>query len=391
MRSTKLKTAVEMGKSTFSEWSEDKASRLAAAIAYYAVFSLGPLLIIAIAIIGLVYGQEAAQGKIAEQMKGLFGESGAEGIQTMVEAARKPREGVIATIISVIVLMFTAGGLFIQLQDALNTIWEVAPKPGRGIMTMIRQRFLSFSLVLGLGFLLLVSLIVSAGLSAFGDFFVGLLPGLEYLMKGLHFIISFGVIMLLFAMIYKFLPDVKITWGDVWIGAAATALLFTIGKFFIGMYLGHSSTASAYGAVGSLVVLMLWNYYSAMIFLLGAEFTQVYANKYGSRMVPSEEAIPLTEEMRAEQGIPHAKDKKAAATGRKEEAPQPFKERTRTGKYADEVQGLDRSISSRYTAALFYFIYYLIVSSFKDRKTVTEEKQKEEKQRTDIKEKQAVK
>lgn len=390
MKSMKLKTVVEMGKTTFSEWSEDKATRLAAAIAYYAVFSLGPLLIIAIAIIGFVYGQEIAQGKIVEQMRGLFGENGAEAIQTMVEAARKPSAGIIATIISVIILMFTASGLFIQLQDALNTIWEVAPKPGLGIMATIRQRFLSFSLVLGIGFLLLVSLLISAGLSAFGEFFVGLLPSLEYVMKVLHFFISFGVVTLLFAMIYKFLPDVKITWGDVWIGAAATALLFTIGKFFIGMYLGRSSTASAYGAVGSLVVLMLWNYYSAMIFLMGAEFTQVYANKYGSRMVPSETAIPLTGEMRAEQGIPHTRDKRiAAAAERREEAPQPFKDRTRAG--AAGARHPDKSIASHYTATLLYFIYYLIASSFKDRKTVTEEKHKEEKRRTDIKEKQTVK
>lgn len=391
MRSKRLKTVVEMGKATFSEWSEDKAARLAAAIAYYAVFSLGPLLIIAIAIIGFVYGQEAAQGKIAEQMQGLFGQNGAEAIQTMAEAARKPSAGIIATIISVIVLMFTASGLFIQLQDSLNTIWEVTPKPGRGIMTTIRQRFLSFSLVLGIGFLLLVSLLISAGLSAFGDFFVGLLPGLEYVMKVLHFFISFGVITLLFAMIYKFLPDVKITWDDVWIGAAATALLFTIGKFFIGMYLGRSSTASAYGAVGSLVVLMLWNYYSAMIFLMGAEFTQIYANKYGSRMVPSEGAIPLTEEMRAEQGIPHTRERVAAATGRKEETLQPWKDRTRTGTYATGTKHPDKSIASHYTVTLFYFIYYLVTNSLKDHKTVTEEKQKEEKQRTDIKEKQIVK
>ncbi len=377
MKSIQLKTVVEVGKATFSEWSEDKAPRLAAAMAYYAVFSLAPLLIIVMAIIGLVYGQEAAQGKIAEQMQGLVGENGAQAVQTMVEAARKPRAGIIATVASVIVLIFSAGSFFVQLQDSLNTIWEVAPKPGRSIMTMIRQRFLSFSLVLGIGLLLLVSLIISAGLSAFGGFLVSLMPGLEYLMKALNFLISFGVITFLFAMIYKYLPDVKIVWGDVWIGAIATSLLFTIGKSLIGIYLGRSSTASAYGAVGSLVVLLLWDYYSIMIFLMGAEFTQVYTNKYGSRMVPSKEAIPLTEEMRAEQGIPHTKEDKVAAASREREPARPFQDVYRTGRYTVGAHLSEKPRSGRYAMALFSFIFYLIMSSFKDHEAETKEKQGE--------------
>ena len=285
-------------KETFSEWSEDKASRLAAALAYYTIFSIAPLLIIAIAVAGLAFGQEAARGQLDRQIQGLVGQQSAELIQTMVESASKPTSGIIATVIAIATILFGASGLFGQLQDALNTIWEVEPKPGRGILGIIKDRFLSFTMVLGIGFLLLVSLVLSALLSALDPYLTDLLPGSIYLLQILNFVISFGVITLLFAMIYKILPDVKIAWSDVWIGAAVTSLLFALGKFLIGLYLGNSSAGSAYGAAGSLVILLLWIYYSAQILLFGAEFTQVYAKKYGSWAASQRKPAPFQRKLK---------------------------------------------------------------------------------------------
>ncbi|AFZ18339.1 YihY/virulence factor BrkB family protein [Allocoleopsis franciscana] len=302
----KPKVIVELLKETFKEWQEDKASRLAAALAYYTAFSIAPLLIIAIAIAALVFGEEAARGGIEDQLRGLIGQQGAEAIEEMIKNSSKPAEGTIATIISVGFLLFGASGVFAQLQDSLNTIWEVAPKPGRGVMGFIKDRFLSFSMVLGIGFLLLVSLVLSAVLAGLNNILGGMMPGLSFLWEILNFLISFGVITLLFALIYRVLPDAKIAWGDVWFGAIITALLFTIGKTLIGLYLGNSSVGSTYGAAGSFVVLLLWVNYSAQILFFGAELTQVYANKYGSHIVPTENAVRLTEEDRVQQGIPHS-------------------------------------------------------------------------------------
>jgi membrane protein len=306
-----LKSMVELLKATIADWQEDKASRLAAALAYYTVFSLAPLLVIVIAIAGLVFGPEAARDQIDNQLQSLLGRDGAEAAQTMIASANKPTTGIIASIINIAILLFGASGVFAQLQDALNTVWEVAPKPGQGIISVIRSRFLSFSMVLGIGFLLLVSLVLSAGLAAVGAYLSHLLPGLDFLWQIVNFVISFGVITLLFAMIYKILPDAKIAWGDVWIGAAITALLFTIGKFLIGLYLGNASVGSAYGAAGSLVVLLIWVYYSAQILFFGAEFTQVYATKYGSRIVPAKNAVAVTEEAQAQQGMTRTEDLEA--------------------------------------------------------------------------------
>lgn len=303
-----LKAFLALLKATWTEWNEDKASRLAAALAYYTVFSLAPLLIIVIAIAGLVFGHDAAQGRIVEQIEGLVGGDGADAIQAMLENANQPAAGVTATVIGVVTLLFGATGVFIQLQDALNTIWEVAPKPGQGIVNFLRNRFLSFSMVLGIGFLLLVSLVLSAVLAAIGTYFNHLLPGLTSLWQAINFVVSFGVITLLFGMIYRILPDVKIAWGDVWIGAAVTSLLFTIGRLLIGIYLGSSAIDSAYGAAGSFVVILVWVYYSAQILLFGAEFTQVYAKQYGSRIRPASNAIPATDEALAKQGMPRKQD-----------------------------------------------------------------------------------
>ncbi len=220
-----------------------------------------------------------------------------------------PASGIIATVIGLITLLLGAAGVFGQLQDALDTVWEVAPKPGQGIMAIIRQRFISFTMVLGIGFLLLVSLVISAAVSAVGSVISTSVPQSEFVLQAVNFAISFAVIMLLFALIYKVLPDAAIGWRDVWMGAAVTALLFTIGKLLIGLYLGSSSVGSAYGAAGSFVVLLIWIYYSAQILLFGAEFTQVYARTYGSRILPSRNAVKLSEADRVQQGIPHRKPK----------------------------------------------------------------------------------
>jgi len=307
-------------KETFREWSEDKAVRLAAALAYYTVVALAPLLIIILAIAGLFFGRDAAQGQIVAQINSLVGEQSGEAIQGIIANASQPKSGIIASIFGIAALLFGASGVFGELQEGLNTVWEVQPKPGRGIIGIIKDRFLSLTMVFGVGFLLLVSLVLSAGLSALGEYLKGLLPLPEVVLQGLNFIISFVVISLLFAMLFKVLPDAKIAWNDVWTGAVITALLFTVGKFLLGLYIGRSSVGSAYGAAGSLIVILIWIYYSSQILFLGAEFTKVYANKYGSLIQPDEDAIAVTEEVRAQQGMPH---KERAGKTTKKELSQP--------------------------------------------------------------------
>jgi len=305
----RIKTIISLLRETFTEWNEDKASRLAAALAYYTVFSLAPVLIIAIAIAGAVFGEEAARGEIVTQIQGLVGRDGAKFIETAIEGANKPRAGTIASLISIAVLLFGASGLFAQLQDSLNTIWEVQPKPGRGLIGILRDRFLSFTMVLGVGFLLLVSLVLSAGLSALVNFLGSLLPAIGALLQLANFVLSFAVTTLLFGLIYKVLPDVKIAWSDVWSGAIVTSLLFSIGRFALGLYLGNSSFGSTYGAAGSVVIILVWVYYAAQILFFGAEFTQVYARRYGSRIVPAKNAMPLTEANRNQQGMRTDRDR----------------------------------------------------------------------------------
>lgn len=288
---------------TFKEWSEDKASRLAAALAYYTIFSIAPLLIIVIAIAGAVFGDEAARGEIVRQIQGLVGKDGAEFIQIAIKNANKPQTGTIASLISIVLLLLGATGLFTELQDALNTIWEVQPKPGRGVKNMVRQRFLSFAMVLGIGFLLLVSLVISAALAALVAYFSNLLPGVDFLWQIVSFILSFSITTVLFGLIFKVLPDVKITWKDVLIGAILTSLLFSIGRFLLGQYLGNSSFGSTYGAAGSLVVIIAWVYYAAQILFFGAEFTQVYSRRHGSGITPTKNAIPLAKNTPAQQDL----------------------------------------------------------------------------------------
>ena len=303
----------ELLKQAGSEWLEDKAPRLGAALAYYTALSIAPLLVIAIFIAGMVFGKEAAQGYLLDQLRSMVGAQGGQAIETMIAQSDRPRTGFIAAVVSVITLLAGAVGVVGQIQDALDTIWEVAPKPGRGVIGFIKDRMLSLAMVLGFGFLLLVSLVLSTVLTAMASFFVGLMPAVAPVMEAANFVISLGVTALLFAMIFKLIPDAKIAWSDVWIGAGLTALLFTLGKFLLGLYLGRSGVTSTYGAAGSFVALLVWVYYSAQLVFFGAEFTKAYANRFGSRIVPSRNAVPLTEEARAEQGIPRTKDIEAEA------------------------------------------------------------------------------
>jgi membrane protein len=271
-------------KETFSEWKEDNAARLGAALAFYSVFSMAPLLIIVISISGLVFGQDAVQGRVVEQIGGLIGTDAARSVEAIIQNARKPATGIIAGTAGILTLLLGAAGVFVQLQDALNVIWDVPPSAGRTVAEQLRDRFLSFALVLGSGFLLLVSLVVSAGLAALNDSLARLAPVSGQFLEVAHVLVSYAVITLLFAMIFKVLPDARIAWSDVWVGAAITSLLFTIGKLLIGVYLGKSAIMSTYGAAASIVIMLVWVYYSAQVLFLGAEFTQVYANRFGSRI-----------------------------------------------------------------------------------------------------------
>lgn len=294
----------EMLKMTYTDWSEDKAPTLGAALAYYTVFSIAPLLVITIAVATMVFDEKTVRSQIDQYVSGLMGEAGQKGVAAMVAGAEKQEDhGIVATIISVVALVFGATGVFGQLKLALNTIWEVEPKPAAGIWGYIRERFLSFAMVLVIGFLLLVSLVLSTVLHTLEENFRSLIPLPDWSTQMVDSAISFVVITLLFAAMFKFLPDVKIRWRDVWLGAAATALLFVIGKFLLGLYLGRASFESTYGAIGSVLVILLWAYYAAQILFFGAEFTQVYAKSYGSRIEPASNARPVGEESRIRQGM----------------------------------------------------------------------------------------
>ena len=291
----KPKEAFSLLKTTVFEWLDDQAPMLGAALAYYTVFSLAPLLIISIAIAGLVFGGEAAQGQIFDQLRGLLGDASGKAMEEIVQSASaEPKTGVIATVIGFVTLLFGASGVFGQLQASLNIIWGVQPKPGRGILGIIRDRVLSFGFILVVGFLLLVSLLLTAAIAFVGKQFEAMVPGTEALIQLLNSILSLAVITLLFGMMFKILPDANIAWRDVWVGAFLTALLFTLGKFALGFYLGRSGVASSYGAAGSLIVLLVWVYYSSQIVFFGAEFTQVYANRFGSHVTPSSNAIAVS-------------------------------------------------------------------------------------------------
>jgi membrane protein len=275
---------IRVVKEAVKDWSDDNAPRLGAALSYYTIFSIAPLLLISIAVAGLVFGREAAQGRIVAQIQGLVGMGAAEGIQAMLDNARKPGEGVLAAVFGAVALLFGAGGAFNELRGALDVIWEIPPRKGGGIQALMRERLASFGMVLVVGFLLLVSLVVSAAISLLEV--KGTFPGSGVVLQVVNNAISVAVITVLFALIFKYLPDAHppVAWKDIWIGALITSVLFTLGKFAIGLYLGRSGVASAYGAAGSLVLLLVWVYYSAQILFFGAELTQVYARRHGSRL-----------------------------------------------------------------------------------------------------------
>ena len=271
---------------TFSEWQEDKASRIAAALAYYTVFSISPLLVIAIAIAGAFFGQETAQDQITEQLTQLVGEDGVKPILVGLKNISQPEIRGLASWISIGVLLIGASGIFAQLQDALNTVWNVKPQPGQGILPFLRRRISSFFMVLAIGFLLILSLILSTVVSTLSRYRVDFLPGSAVLWENIDFVISLGLITFLFCLMFKYVPDAKIAWKDVVVGSVITALLFIFGKFLLGLYISRGSLGSAYGAAGSLIVFLAWVYYSAQIILLGAEFTHVYTRMYGSKIRP---------------------------------------------------------------------------------------------------------
>ncbi len=263
-------------------WVDDYAPSMGAALAYYTLFSVAPLLLIVVSIAGLAFGQDAARGEIVAQLQGLMGDAAATALENLLASVSRPAEGILSALIGVVVLLVGATTVFAELQDALDRIWRAPARPKGGVWRLLRARVLSFGLILGVGFLLIASLAVSAGLAALGKWWAPIFGGWDVLAQGVNFGISFGLITVIFALIYKIMPRVHIQWHDVWIGAAVTALLFTIGKFLIGLYIGRSGVTSGFGAAGSLVVLLLWVYYSAQIFLLGAEFTWAYAHAFGS-------------------------------------------------------------------------------------------------------------
>jgi membrane protein len=259
---------------TIQSWWNDHALRLAAALSYYITFSLAPLLLIVIAVAGLLMGNDSARNAILQQARTLIGNSGADALAEMMKGAHKPATSVVAGVVGVITLLLGATGVVGQLQDALNTVWHVKPRPGRGIRGIIRSRFVSFAMVLGIGFLLLVSLVISAALESLGGYFWH--GETQFIIEVLHFLLSTALITVLFAMMFKFLPDVRLKWRNIWFGALVTSLLFSLGKTLTAIYIAKSSIASSYGAAGSLVIILTWVYYSSASFLLGAEFTQAF-------------------------------------------------------------------------------------------------------------------
>ena len=280
-------------KETVNDWLDDGAMSLAAALAYYSLLSLAPLLVISVAVAGLVFGHDAARGQVAGELGGVVGAEAAQGIQSVVASAQSPVSGVLSTIVGVVTLFIGASGVFGELQSSLNSIWEVKRKPGRGIWGEVKDRFWSFTMVLGVAFLLLVSLLLNSVLSALGATFSQLLPGGELVWQALNALFSLAVITGLFALIFKYVPDAEVRWRDVWLGAAVTAALFTIGKLLLGLYLGKAAIGSSYGAAGSLIALVVWVYYAAQILLLGAEFTQVQARRSGREIRPARDALAV--------------------------------------------------------------------------------------------------
>jgi membrane protein len=303
-----LKSIWPLIKESVSQWSEDYAPSMGAALAYYTIFSIAPLLVIAIAVAGFFFGADAARGEIFAQLRGMLGDDGAAAIQGLVASASETGKGTVAAVVGVITLLLGATTVFGELQSDLDRIWD-APKPEKaGLWGLIHGRMLSFGMILGIGFLLLVSLVVSAALSALSHFWDSWFEDWEFVLQAINFVVGFGIVTGLFAMIYKLLPRCHIAWKDVWVGAAVTSLLFSVGKLLIGLYLGKSSVTSGFGAAGSLVIVLLWVYYSAQIFLLGAEFTKTYAYSHGTRREHEKPKAKAGHPRKSAQGADKAED-----------------------------------------------------------------------------------
>ncbi len=278
-----LKMLWSLLRQTMSAWSEHEAPRQGAALAFYTILSLAPLVILVISMVAFVFGHTEAENQLLSQVESMVGQQGSDTVKEMLKQAQKPASGIVASIIGIITLLIGASGVFGELQSALNKIWNVRTANGSGAWGVIQERFFSFGMVLAVGFLLLVSLVISTALAAVGKFFGGALPMPEFVLGAMNFIISLGGTVVLFALMFRFVPSTKIAWSTVWRGAAVTGLLFTVGKLLIGLYLGKAAVGSAYGAAGSLVVVIVWVYYSAMIFLFGAEFTRVLETSGGDK------------------------------------------------------------------------------------------------------------
>lgn len=288
-----ISPAVKLFKQTVINWHADNAMRLSAALSYYAVFSLAPILLISISVAGLIFGEDAARGAIEGQLDQSIGSESALAVQEMIESAKRGGNSILMTVVGFLILLFTASGVFAQLKDAMNIVWEVRPDPKHGFWNIVRARLLSFSMVITVAFLLLISLVLSATLAATTDWLGSTLSVPDFVWQIIAFIFSTVVITFLFAMIFKILPDAKVAWKDVWLGALLTSLSFSGGKFLLALYLGREETASAYGAAGAFILILLWIYYTVNILLFGAEFTKVYAESNNRRIEPSEAGVSL--------------------------------------------------------------------------------------------------
>jgi membrane protein len=306
-----VKSYLALARTTLDDWLEDNALRLGASLAFYTLWSIGPLLLVVTSVASVAFGREAAEGRVVESLRALIGDAGAASIQEAIVHANESGHTILANVVGIVSLLFAASGVFGELQSSLNIVWDVTPKPGSFWLT-IKQRFLSMTMVVGSGFLLLVSLLMSAALSAIGSHLH--LPGGEASWHVVHLVFSVAVTALVFTLMFKVVPDATIAWKDVWLGGCVTALLFTGGQVLIGLYLGKTSVGSAYGAASSLMIVLLWIFFSSSILFLGAEFTQVYANMYGSKIGPAENAV----------GVPRGVTPTAAAAAAvKTEAPMP--------------------------------------------------------------------
>jgi membrane protein len=297
---------------TFNEWNEDRVSRMAASLAFYTAFSIAPMLVIAIWIAARVFGEEAVAAEVSQQLRLLMGPTAAKAVETMLVSAQRTGGGWTATILGVGLLVYTSTNVFAEMQDSMNTIWEVKARPGKLWWQIVRDRLMSFAMVLGLAFLLMVSLVLSAALAALSRYVSG---DVEFWTSAVNSGLSLVVFAVVFGFIFKYLPDVKISWPDVLIGAVVTSLLFNLGKLLIAQYLGRESVSSVYGAAGSLAILLLWVYYSAQILYIGAEFTQVYTRRRRGRkqVEPERGAVVITEAERVQRGIPHQATVEGAA------------------------------------------------------------------------------